>query len=340
MTLQTMYPAIANSPVTQLANAIDDTVTSIEVVDGNRLPDAPNLATIGRGENPETILYTVKNGNVLSGITRGFQGTAQNWQAGTQVARLFTAHDFEVFRENILDLKSAHDAHQADYASMRFGKRPYTGRDDKDITYYIDAVNGNDNNDGLSSATAFKTWGKVQTLIPRFIGGRGIVIRIIGNLPKKIVLENILAYGRDAHRIRIMGDSSNADNHTVNGVGLYSIVGGQHYGIGLNFLTINGACEIYGCKGVRIANCKPRNNSGSGVDFIGSTGIVDSCDFGDSIVQNCIFSQWSLVASINNIGKGTQNGLRAYYTGVIGKSGTQPTGAVADEGVLAGGEIR
>lgn len=114
MTLQTMYPAIANSPVTQLANAIDDTVTSIEVVDGSRLPDAPNLATIGRGENPETILYTKKNGNVLSGITRGFQGTAQNWQAGTQVARLFTAHDFEVFRENILDLKSAHDAHKAE----------------------------------------------------------------------------------------------------------------------------------------------------------------------------------------------------------------------------------
>lgn len=95
-----MYPPIINSPTTQLANAIDSTTTSIEVVDGARLPDAPNICTIGRGENPETILYATKVGNVLSGITRGFQGVAQNWQAGTQVARLFTAYDLESLQQN------------------------------------------------------------------------------------------------------------------------------------------------------------------------------------------------------------------------------------------------
>lgn len=95
-----MYPPIINSPTTQLANAIDSTTTSIEVVDGARLPDAPNICTIGRGENPETILYATKTGNVLGGITRGFQGTAQAWQAGTQVARLFTAYDLESIQEN------------------------------------------------------------------------------------------------------------------------------------------------------------------------------------------------------------------------------------------------
>lgn len=108
MTQQAMYPATANSPATQLTNAIDSTVTSLEVSDGSKLPAAPNICTIGRGENPETILYGTKTGNVLSDITRAFQGTAQNWGAGTQVARLFTDYDLESLQQN-------HLTHLADF---------------------------------------------------------------------------------------------------------------------------------------------------------------------------------------------------------------------------------
>lgn len=44
--MQTMYPAIVNSPLTELVADIDDTQDSIEVKDGSKLPDAPNQ--IGR----------------------------------------------------------------------------------------------------------------------------------------------------------------------------------------------------------------------------------------------------------------------------------------------------
>lgn len=109
-----MYAPMVNSPITELATAIDDTQTTIEVVDGSKLPDAPNLAMIGLGEDTETILYTEKNGNVLSGVTRGFQGVAKAWPQGTRVARFFSAYDHNAFMQNILGLKQAHDAHLAE----------------------------------------------------------------------------------------------------------------------------------------------------------------------------------------------------------------------------------
>src|SRR5690606_622681 len=96
-----MYAPMVNSPITELANAIDAEQTTIEVVDGSKLPDAPNLAMIGLGENTETILYTQKDGNVLSGVTRGFQGIAKAWPQGTRVARFFAAYDQMAIQENI-----------------------------------------------------------------------------------------------------------------------------------------------------------------------------------------------------------------------------------------------
>ena len=44
-----MYAPMVNSPITELEDAIDAEQTTIEVVDGSKLPDAPNLAMIGLG---------------------------------------------------------------------------------------------------------------------------------------------------------------------------------------------------------------------------------------------------------------------------------------------------
>lgn len=103
MPQQTMYPAVVNSPVTELASPIDDTQDTISLVNAYVLPAAPNLAVIGNGENAETILYTGVDGNDLTGVTRGFQGTAAAWVAGAKVARYFTAYDHNTFKTNIED---------------------------------------------------------------------------------------------------------------------------------------------------------------------------------------------------------------------------------------------
>src|SRR5574344_1770433 len=105
--MQTMYPGKVNSPKALTEDIIGASETTIEVSDGSVLPAVPNLAVLGSGENCETILYTVKTGNILSGITRGFQGTAQEWPAGTPIARNFTEYDHAAFKANIEDLSTS-----------------------------------------------------------------------------------------------------------------------------------------------------------------------------------------------------------------------------------------
>jgi len=99
--MTTMYPAKVNSPATTLGGGINDSVTTISLVDASVLPTAPNMAVIGTGEDAETILYTGISTNDLTGVTRGFQGTAKAWDSGTTVARMFTAYDHDTFKSNI-----------------------------------------------------------------------------------------------------------------------------------------------------------------------------------------------------------------------------------------------
>ncbi|GGF86956.1 hypothetical protein [Paenibacillus aceti] len=108
--MKTMYSAQANSPGTELAEAITAQQTTIKVVDPSAVLDGPNLLTIGTDESSETILYTKKNGTVLTGVTRGYQGKAQSWGTGIKVARYVTAYDHDTFKENIEDLYKQIDA--------------------------------------------------------------------------------------------------------------------------------------------------------------------------------------------------------------------------------------
>jgi len=104
MAQKTMYPAQISSPGTELAAAATAAATEITLLDALKLPDAPNLATIGSDETAEVILYTGKTGNKLTGVTRGFQGAAKSWSVGARVARYFTAADHDTFISNIKDL--------------------------------------------------------------------------------------------------------------------------------------------------------------------------------------------------------------------------------------------
>ena len=103
--LVTMYPAQANSTETSLSGALTAAGTTVNVVDGSVLPEAPNLLTIGAdGSTAETVLMTAKNGNVLT-VTRAQNGTtARAWSAGDVIARYFTAADQTAMQENIKKL--------------------------------------------------------------------------------------------------------------------------------------------------------------------------------------------------------------------------------------------
>ena len=101
----TFYPPKARSPITELASQIEVDTTTIEVLNGGALPDAPNKATIGAGPDSETVYYANKDGNNLLDVTRGFEpeGSQKTWPEGTKVARVLTAQDIRALQEAISD---------------------------------------------------------------------------------------------------------------------------------------------------------------------------------------------------------------------------------------------
>ena len=105
--LAKMYPPQANTPETSLSGALTAAGTTVNVVDGTMLPDAPNLLTIGAdGSTAETVLMTEKSGNVLT-VVRGQDGTtARAWSAGNVIGRYFTAADQKAMQDNITALNN------------------------------------------------------------------------------------------------------------------------------------------------------------------------------------------------------------------------------------------
>lgn len=98
----TLYPGIAFSPQTTLADNIGAADTIIPVADVSCFPDGPNLATIGTDETGETVFYAAKTADALSGCQRGVEGEARTWMAGEPVGRNFTAKD----HNDLIDLLS------------------------------------------------------------------------------------------------------------------------------------------------------------------------------------------------------------------------------------------
>ena len=105
--LAKMYPPQANTPETSLSGALTAAGTTVNVVDGTMLPDAPNLLTIGAdGSTAETVLMTAKSGNTLTVVRAQDGTTARAWSAGDVIGRYFTAADQEAMQNNIKRLNA------------------------------------------------------------------------------------------------------------------------------------------------------------------------------------------------------------------------------------------
>lgn len=115
-----LYPGIAFSPQVTLADNIGEADTIIKVSDVSAFPPAPNLATIGIDEDGETILYTAKTEDALSGCQRGIEGAAKAWSAGEIIGRNFTAKDHNDLIENLAEIEADVQA-AADAASTAKG---------------------------------------------------------------------------------------------------------------------------------------------------------------------------------------------------------------------------
>jgi len=105
MAQNTMYVSKNNSPQTELTNEITATEQTIPVADVSKLPAAPNIVSIGSGDNIELVYYAGISGSTLTGCVRGYHGTtASIWYEDTPVYRAYTSYDHDTFKGNIEDL--------------------------------------------------------------------------------------------------------------------------------------------------------------------------------------------------------------------------------------------
>lgn len=97
-----MYEAASNSVPTALRTGIGAAAVGFAVADATVLPQGPNIATIGDGDDAELVYYAAIENDVVTGCVRGFYGTvAADWPANTPVYRAYTAYDHDAFVENI-----------------------------------------------------------------------------------------------------------------------------------------------------------------------------------------------------------------------------------------------
>ncbi len=146
-----MYKAEALFDTTLSAD-IDSVQITIPVSDINKFPsDFPNVATIinPSTEELETIEYTGKSGNELTGVTRGVEGTAQPWSNGDIIGRYHTAkeqndlvNDYVSHRDNTNNPHNT-TALKVDYDNS---KSSYTATNVQDI---IDEIAGFSNTHGI-----------------------------------------------------------------------------------------------------------------------------------------------------------------------------------------------
>ncbi|MBQ6621538.1 MAG: hypothetical protein IJH75_01725 [Mogibacterium sp.] len=134
MAFETMYAPSNNGPVTTLADALGVGETQMTVDDVSGLPAAPNVLTIGTGDDAELVLYTNIAGSILT-ISRGFNGTtAKAWTEGTQVGRFITAQDMSAVQHNIDELddiksNTGHTHAESDVTSLTTDLAALEGRD-------------------------------------------------------------------------------------------------------------------------------------------------------------------------------------------------------------------
>ena len=101
VSLTTMYAPQNNGPHTALAETINAAQTDITVADASILPTAPNVLTIGTGEDAELVLMSAKTGNIIT-VTRGYNGTAaKSWETDEWVYRAITAQDVSALQANV-----------------------------------------------------------------------------------------------------------------------------------------------------------------------------------------------------------------------------------------------
>ncbi|MCY9760432.1 hypothetical protein M5X06_12965 [Paenibacillus alvei] len=307
MTMKPMYPAVINSPGTELAADITSSATEITVLSALGLPSAPNLLTIGSDETAETVRYTKVDGTKLS-VERAFQGVAKSWSTGTKVARYFTAYDHDTFMGNIGDLDA------------RLSNTSY-------LVYFVDAANGDDTNDGLSKMSAFKTITKAVNMIEGVTLTRVSITLLPGVYDEDVKIENRLR----CQTIELKGETTSADLYQVSSITINNVT--NRVGISnieITTTTTTGISIVY-CNRTSIENVLIRANAPSqhGISSYDGNAHIINCHISNRNAAIAADTR-SYFYCANCTGTGNKIGILSQFGSILCVNGTIPQGLTAE----------
>ena len=212
---------------------------------------------------------------------------------------------------------------------------------DKTIVYSVHPDTGNDNNDGLTSATALKTVQEAVNRIPKHNNGRvEIYCKNVVFNEYEIHIEGffgsgtIALYGSGAQHNGMLYIRQNVQKIELYNVFINQIYGTQYLRDGT--VTIQRSNSVY-MKDVQVYS---RLNVDFSVKVQNAHATIESCNFYDATTAGVHADTGGIVDLLgDNYGSGAWSGLRALGTGRIAvHNNTAPKGTINTEKVN-GGEI-
>ncbi|MBD8838706.1 tail fiber protein [Paenibacillus sp. CFBP 13594] len=187
----------------------------------------------------------------------------------------------------------------------------------KNISYYVDAVNGSDDNDGLSKSNAFKTTSKVTRSIPDIINhqvsiklmpgtyapiyisyksGKGeIFISAESNNPSEVLVSSI-----ELSKVQLAGTISIRDINVIENVHFQSTSRGSVLNVTATGVSREGIYATY-FSNIEVTNCNINNKN-----------LAIGAAFGGRIM------------AMNNSGQNNSTAFSTRYGGIIHRTGTIP----------------
>ncbi|BAU28179.1 hypothetical protein DFP93_101256 [Aneurinibacillus soli] len=250
--------------------------------------------------------------------------------SGSSVGTSPHNHDDIYYRKNTVDILLDNKA------SLSY-EHATTG----DVSLYIDAVTGNDTNDGIAPETALQTIGAAIAKIPQIVNHTVMIHVVHGHKSDEVItLSGISGKGT----IKICGgkEVEESQNYVVKQVSIHNVsIPVQVTGIRANigdgtafYVTASMSVKLYGCSAVT-----PISVGGCGVEVLYSNVTTDSCEFSNK-ERAVIAKQCAIVLSKNNIGIANHYALSSFTGATVVKLGTQPEYLIAAELTEAGGVIR
>ncbi|MCM0648625.1 hypothetical protein NBE98_09590 [Clostridium swellfunianum] len=199
-------------------------------------------------------------------------------------------------------------------------------------TYYVNASTGNDNNDGLTAGTAFKTIGKAVGVLPQIINHAIMISVAAGDYVEDVYLNgkvgngniSIIGAGKTITKVRYIEGNQCTIQLYIKSLATTTNVDTMRF-FRCNYVIIEDATNIASLA------------SSAFVIFIASHGILKNSSINYAyVVAQAIDMSNVLVA--NNTGSGNTYNIMANASTVY-KSGTQPSATTA-EFLSNGGEVR